>query len=154
MTKACPDVCMTALAISKLAALIRTSISTQSAARASGTGVPPGGDGGLLGGQRVVDVRHRVLDAELGTPGRALGRDPVDRARLAEVEPTVEERLEGVAARRPRRLAVDARGSATRGRPRRRLRSWIARTAWSSSSRRRSTVARVTAVRSWPAGWA
>jgi hypothetical protein len=61
-------------------------------------GVAPGGDRGGHRREEHVDVRTRVGDPQLGTERRALGADPLQRARLLDREGLAQAGLEGGAA--------------------------------------------------------
>ena len=87
ITNACPLVCITALAISKLRALIRPDDLHADRGPHLRPGVPPGRHPGPGGGEQRVQVGLRVGDLQRGPVRRALGADPADRAGLVQLEP-------------------------------------------------------------------
>ena len=104
---ACPVVCITALAISKLALLIRASASTQTPTQASGPAARQPACGLGDAGEQRVEVRLRVRDAEVDAVGRALAADGADGARLRQRERLAEQRVEGRLAGLGGAFAVD-----------------------------------------------
>ena len=101
--------CITAFAISKLAALIRASASTHSADPRLGPRRAPGSLRLRDRREQRVEVDLGVGDAEVDAVGRALAADGADRSGQLDRERLVQQRVERALAGFRRALAVHLR---------------------------------------------
>ena len=104
-----PVVCMTALAISKLALLMRSRISRHTPTHASGPALRHARFARLDRRQQAVEVRLRIRDAERACRTATARRRPGRPSPAASAESGVEQRVERGLAGFGRAFAVDLR---------------------------------------------